>query len=44
MFDNERENMRETTRFNADQRRKAALQKERDHDLIGQDEENFNED
>jgi len=43
MFDNERENMRETTRFNAEQRRKA-LQKERDHDLTGQDEENFNED
>jgi len=44
MFDNERENMRETTRFNAEQKRKAALQKERDHDLTGQDEENFIED
>lgn len=43
MFDRERENMKETTRFYAEQRRKA-LQKERDRDLTGQDEEDFNKD
>ena len=36
MFDQERQNMKDTTAFYAEQKRKDALQRERDRDLTGQ--------
>jgi len=44
MFDLERQNMKDTAAFYAEQKRKDTLQRKRDRDLTGQDEEDFNED